>query len=112
MLVKMLQDKYPFKTNEWIEEDSEIPVISPVVNEKEKRVEFVHTTQKVKQKTYYADSKPIQVVCKDHVYICLDKHKYLFKCTKCDWHRILSPITHKYDPVTGFVTYRESGQRL
>lgn len=109
--MKDLNEIPPFPLNTWIQEEIDVPSFDPVVNEKEKRVEFNQTTKKATQKTYYAHSTPRRVVCSNHVYTCLDKPKYLFKCTKCDWHKILYPVTYKFDPETGIVTHRETGER-
>lgn len=101
--------KYPFKTNEFIEEEVDVPSFEPVVNEKKKRVEFRRTTVKATRKTMFVDSKPRRVICKDHKYFPIDKGKYTFKCMNCDWHRIAPPITFKFDQKTGKLTYRETG---
>lgn len=107
-----MTDKFPHPTNQWIEEDVEVPSYEPQVNEEEKRVEFNQKKQLMKQKTIYVDTKPVQVICGNHVFECVDKPKYLFKCTKCDWHKIAYPVTYRFDPETGFLTHRNGGQRV
>ena len=62
----------------WITEDVEMLVNTPKVNKEKKRVEFTQEMKTVKQKTFYSDSKPKTVICKQHVYYCVDKGKYLF----------------------------------
>lgn len=106
----MSQNNFPHPTNKWIEEEVDVPVMTPEVNEKEGRVEFTQTIKKVKQRTYYANSKPRRVVCGSHNYICVDKGKSLFKCTKCDWMRIALPVTYRYNPETKKLIHRETGE--
>ena len=100
---------FPHKLNEWIEEEVDVPSTETVVNEKENRVEFKQNTRKATQKTIYLDSKPTRVICGDHHYTCIDKAKYVFKCTKCDWHKIAFPVTYKFNPETGKLIHRETG---
>lgn len=107
----MSQDKFNKPLNQWIEEEVEMPVFTPEVNEDEGRVEFTQTTKKVKQKTFYSDSPPRRVVCANHEYICLSKPKSLFKCTKCDWNRIALPVTYRYNPETKELIHRETGEK-
>jgi len=107
-----MPSNFPKKTNEWIEEEIDIPVMKPVVNEKKKRVEFVRGTEKATQKTFYADSPLKKIICKKHVYKCLDEGKYIFKCKNCDWNRIAYPVAHKFDPKTGILTNRKTGERV
>lgn len=103
--------KYPFKTNEWIEEEVKIPAYEAVLDEKNKRIEYKQTTKKATRRTQYIDSKPRQVVCGEHVYHPIKKGSYTFRCAKCDWHLITNPRDFKYDPKTRIVTYRETGIR-
>lgn len=95
--------------NTFIEEEIEIPTITPVLNIKEKRVEFVKGTTKALQKTFYSDSPKKMVVCNDHEYICVDKGKYRFQCKNCDWTKIAYPVTYKFNEKTGKLTYRKTG---
>lgn len=105
-----MKNKYPFKTNEFIEEEVNIPSFEPVV--KEDHVEFKQTTKKATRKTFYSDQKPKQVICTNHKYICLDKGKYSFKCVKCSWHKIAFPHLFKFDPETGILSNRKTGARV
>lgn len=97
-------------TNTWIEEEIEMPVMVPHVNEKEKRVEIVQEMKKVKQRTFYADSPQKRVVCNNHHYLCINPGRYVYKCSRCDWHRIAFPISYKFDPTAGTLTHRKTGQ--
>ena len=103
---------FPGKTNEWIEEEIDVPVMKPHVNERKKRVEFVPTTEKATKKTFYADSPLRKVVGKKHVYRCIDKGKYIFKCKNCNWHKVAYPITYKFNPKTGILSNRKTGDRV
>jgi hypothetical protein len=95
--------------NTWVEEDVKMPVFTPEVNEKEGRVEFKQEMKNVKQRTFYADSPQKRLICSRHEYVPLDKPKYLFGCTHCDWHRVAPPVTFKYDPEKKTLSYRENG---
>ena len=103
---------FPHKTNEWLEKEVDVAVMKPSVNEKEKRVEFVPTTEKATEKTFYADSPLRKVVGKKHVYRCIDKGKYVFKCKNCNWHKVAYPITYKFNPKTGILSNRKTGDRV
>lgn len=104
---------FPHPLNTVIEEEIEIPSFEPTVNEKKSRVEFKETTQKATRKTIYIDqSNPTKVICNKHKYACINKGKSIFKCTKCDWHRIALPVTFKFDEKTGILTYRKTGIRI
>ena len=83
--------KFPKPLNTFIEEEIEIPSFEPRVNEKEKRVEFIQTIKKATRKTYYSNSPSKKMICAGgtHVFRCLDKGKYIFKCRNCDFHKIL-----------------------
>ena len=107
-----MAEEFNKPTNEWIEEDVEIKVVSPVFDPETKRVELKQESKMVKQKTFYSNSTPSRVVCKEHIYVCLDKGKYHFKCTKCDWNRILFPVTYRFDEKTGIATNRITGVRV
>jgi len=104
-------NNFPHPLNTWIDEEVEVPVMTPKVNEKESRVEFTQEMKKVAQKTMYVDSKQTRIVCGSHTYACIDKGSYLFKCKKCDWHKIAFPVTFKFDQETGILTYRHTGIR-
>ena len=98
--------------NVWTEEEVEVPTFKPEYNEKEKRLEVKQSTTKIKQRTMYVDSRPSTVVCSQHIYFPKDKGKSLFKCKNCAWHRIALPISFKFDPETGILTRRKTGERV
>ena len=99
-------------TNQWIEEEVEVKVMTPTFDPVTKNVTLKEETQKATQKTFYSDSIPNTVICSDHVYVCLDKGKYLFKCTKCSWHRVAPPVGFKFDEATGILTRRGTSVRV
>lgn len=106
-----MSKKFPKPTNQWIEEDVEVKVMTPVFDPKTRNVTVKEETKVMKQKTYYSDSKPSTVVCAEHVYRCVDKGKYLFKCTKCRWSKIAYPVSYRFDPETGILSNRITGVR-
>jgi len=106
-----MTEQFDKPVNQWIEEDINVDVMTPVVDEKGK-IKIEKQTQTFKQKTFYAQSTPNRVVCNEHIYFCQDKGKYLFRCTKCDWNRVAPPITFKFDESTGILTRRLSGVRV
>jgi hypothetical protein len=97
---------FPHKLNEFITEEVEIPATLPVYDDKTKKVSFQEVTQKAVQKTFYAHSVPRQAICTDHVFDCLDKGRYLFRCQKCTWTQIAPPRSFRFDPQTGKLTRR------
>lgn len=109
--LKSMSKKFDKPVNQWIEEDVEVKVMTPVFDPKTKNVTIKEEVKTAKQKTYYAQSKPSTIVCSEHIYRCKDKGKYLFKCTKCSWHKIAYPVSYRFDPETGILTNRVSGIR-
>jgi len=107
-------DKFDKPLNTFIEEDIEIPSFEPVVNEKEKRVEFKQTTQKATRKTFYAHSEPKRIVCSGgtHEFRCIDRGKYVFKCVNCDFHKISYPVTYRFNQQSGKLTHRLTGVQV
>lgn len=106
------QQPFDKPLNEWIEEDVDVKVMSPIYNPQTKRVEIKEDVKRVKQKTFYSDSPASRVVCNNHFYLPFDMGKYMFKCRKCDWHRIAPPVTFQYLPDTGELIRRSSGERV
>lgn len=96
----------------WIEEDVDVHTFEPEVDEDNNRVKFKSVTKKIKQRTFYSEGSTSTVVCTDHRYFPLDKGKYLFKCRHCSWRRIAPPVSFKYDPETGILTRRHTGERV
>jgi len=109
-----MTQKFDKPTNEWIEEDIEINVMTPKVNPEMGRVEFKQTKQKAKRKTFYSDSPNKKMICADgeHVFNCLDKGKYIFKCKNCDWHKIAYPVTYRFNKQTGKLTHRVTNNQV
>ena len=99
-----MNDKFDKPLNKWIEEEVEVDTIKPVVNEAKNRIELKRVKQKATQRTLYSNKPTRRVVCTKHVYACVNKGKYIFKCKKCDWYRIAPPITFKFDQNTGILS--------
>lgn len=96
----------------WTQEDVDVMVIKPEIDEKKKRVSFKATSEKVSQKVFYSNSPFKMLICKDHFFAPLDPHKYIFKCKKCDYHYKANTLTHKYDPTSGKIVYRKTLQPI
>jgi len=109
-----MTDKFDKPTNEWIEEDVEIPMMTPKVNPEKGRVEFTQSNKKAKRRTFYSDSPNKKMVCPEgsHVFYCIDKGKYIFKCKNCDWHKIAFPVTYKFNKETGELIHRVTNKRV
>lgn len=106
---KFLKDHPGIKLNEWVEEEIDIPSFKPELDEVNKRVKLVKTTEKATQRTFYSNSPSRKMVCDSHKYKLLDKHKYIFKCVNCDWHYRANPANVDFDPATGRLFFRDSG---
>ena len=104
--------KFNKPTNKWIEEEIELPVVAPVVNKRTNKIEIKETTQKVKQRTFYADTRPRKVICGNHHFVCINKGKYIFKCTKCDFHKIAYPVTYRFNQEDGTLIHRINGTKV
>ena len=101
-------------TNTWLEEEVEVTTYEPEFDKETESVKIVQKKLKVPQRTYYADSKPQKLVCANHVYACINKGKYMFRCKNrgCSWHRIAPPVSFRFDPQTGILTRRDTGERV
>jgi beta-N-acetylglucosaminidase len=110
----MTEAKFDKPLNEWVEEDVEVPVLTPEFDEKKKTVKIKRENQIFKQKTFYSNAPQRKVICAQgtHKFACTNKGKYIFKCVKCDFHKIAYPVTFKFDPKTGILSYRKTGIRL
>lgn len=95
------------KLNEFVEEEIEVSVLKPVIDEKTKRIKIEQTAEKLKQKVYYSHSPQRMVICGNHFFEPLDPKKYIFKCKKCDYHYKASTLTRKYNPSTGKLDLRK-----
>lgn len=104
--------KFDKPTNQWIEEEVEVPAFEPVVNQKMKRVEFRQTMRKATQKTFYAESKPRQLICNDHFFYPENKKKALFACNRCSYKKIAYPVTYRYNPETGKLIHRVTNKTV
>lgn len=98
------------KLNEWTEEEKEVPVISPVLNEKTGKVSFKTSTKKVKEKTMYVAAPSQMVTCSKHFFLPENPKKYIFKCKNCGFHYQARVPIHKYKPDTGEIVVRLTGR--
>lgn len=105
-----MTEKFDKPLNTWIEEDVEIKVMTPQFDIKTGSTKLKEETKKVKQKTFYSNNPTNLVICNKHHYVLQDKKKYIFKCTKCGWHKVAYPVTYNYNPETGELIHRETGQ--
>jgi hypothetical protein len=102
--------KYPFKLDKWEMEESEIDVNVPDIDVKTgKVVGFKKESMPIIERVYRSEAKSQQLVCGDHNYECVDKHKYIFKCTRCSYSRIAYPCS--YDLLEGKLVPRETRQK-
>ncbi len=97
---------------EWIEEEVQIPVMTPQVNEKEGRVEFKQRMTTATRKTMYSDNKPRVVMCRNHHFLSHDKKKSIFRCRKCNYHKIAYPVTYRFNQQTGKLIHRITNIRV
>ena len=85
------------KLNEWKEEEVDLEI--PVIDVDEHGVPHKTTSViKAKRKSIYLDPPSRKVVCKSgkHDFYPVDKSKGLFACKKCEYYRIVEPITYEY----------------
>jgi Zn finger protein HypA/HybF involved in hydrogenase expression len=94
------------KIGEFTEEDVEIPTVK--VDPETRRVSM--TTKLEKQKTMYIESVKEKIRCKDgeHVFDCVDTHKYIFTCKNCRYSRQVYPSTYKFE--NGKLIHRVTGK--
>lgn len=100
--------KFDKPIGEWIEEEIQIPVMTPVVNEKKGRVEFKQRMTTAITRTMYSDNKPRVVICKNHFFLSFDKKKCIFRCRRCNYHKIAYPVTYRFNQQTGKLTHKET----
>lgn len=99
---------FPKPLNEFIEE--EIPVQKIHFDPETKKVSVM--TSMEKQKVMYIDAPPQKMRCKDgdHVFKCVDNHRYIFTCTNkgCHYSRQVYPTTYKFE--NGKLIHRFTGK--
>ena len=100
------------KLNEWIEEEIELEV--PTVDIDQNGAPY-KTISKIsaKRRSIYVDPPSRKVVCKrgEHDWYPVDTSKGLFKCSKCNYRRIVEPITYEYfkDDKGGHLRHKKTG---
>jgi hypothetical protein len=90
-------------------EEIDVTVIKPEFDGK--KVTFKTAVEKQTQKVTYVQSTPRLVICQNHFFMPSDPKKYIFKCKNCDYNYKAQIITHKYNPQTGEILFRETGLR-
>jgi len=87
--------KFPFKLDEWIEEDIEVTVIRPKLD-RGGRLKLTPVVEKRKQRTFYTKGVVKKLSCKDdeHYFVPLDKKSGIVHCLHCTLHRKIYPVTH------------------
>jgi hypothetical protein len=102
--------KYPFKTNEFIEED--ITVRKVVAKEEEGKLKLEYENVPAKRKTMYIDSPVKKLVCKrgSHHFVMLDNRKYIFTCSNCSLHFKAFPHLYRYEDFQ--LIHKETGQTI
>lgn len=96
--------------NEWVEEEVMVREVVPEVDEKNNKVHLTYKDVPHQQKTMYVQPKTSIAKCEDgqHNWLCIDRHKYLFSCTKCPYRYKAFPIT--FDFKDGHLIHRVTGQ--
>lgn len=112
MLMAQSQLSEPPILDTWVEETVSIPVKEPQYDPETGKTKVVETQKEFTQKSYYTNPPSRKVICAQHVYRPHDTKRYIFKCQKCAWHFQAFHPTHKYDPETGYLTHRRTGERM
>lgn len=108
--VKKMNDKdFPHKLDEWITES--VPVTKNTFNEK--TGEITQDTITIDKKVKYIRVKPEKHRCKqgEHIFKSLDKGRYIFGCTKCQYSRQVFPGVYKLTS-EGFLIKTATGERV
>lgn len=105
-----MSDKFDKPLDEWIEEDIMVRELVPELDEKTSRIKMNYKDVPYKQKTMYVNPKSQTAKCEDgqHAWICIDKHSYLFTCTKCPYKMQVYPTT--YDFSGGHLIHKATGR--
>lgn len=103
-------NEFPHKLDTWVEEEIDIPVIEPVLNEKQEVVGIKHTTRKATQKTMYTKAVETKVSCSDgsHDYFIPDRHNHVAHCKSCKKKRLVRAVYEKV--IDGHVLDRYTGE--
>lgn len=92
---QFLKDNPNVKLGEFI--DEQIPVKTFEYNPDTKRVSTI--TKMENQKTMYIDAPKEKLRCKsgEHIFRCIDNHKYMFACIRCPFKRQVYPTTYRFE---------------
>ena len=105
-----LRDHPDVKFGEFIEEDITVRELTP-----EKTPDGIKLSYKdvpAKQKTMYINAPMNRAICAQgrHRFIQEDAGRSLYKCTRCTLHQKAHPPTYKFDPTSGTLTHRKTGE--
>jgi hypothetical protein len=102
-----MEEKFDKPIGEWIEED--VQVLKHKFDLEKKRVVSVYEMEK--QKTMYINAPKEKYRCKngEHEFVCIDKHKYIFSCTKCQFCRKVYPTKYMYNSKTKKLIDKSTG---
>ena len=95
-------EEFDKKVGEWIEEDVEVDVVRPLIDEKNpEHKTFIRQKEKFTQRTMYIDAPKRKVMCSeaDHEFEPTNTPN-LFACTKCHFKVIAYPYKARYNPST------------
>lgn len=102
------------KLNEWIDEERDLEVNT--IDFVDGKVTPTTKTVKVKMKTMYVNPPAHKVMCKkgEHDWYSLDPSQGLFACSKCEYKRIVEPVTYEYfkDDKGGHLRHKITGLLL
>jgi len=101
-------EEFDKKVGEWIEEDVEVDVVRPLIDEKNpEHKTFIRQKEKFTQKTMYIDAPKRKVMCSeaDHEFEPTRDSKgnnipNHFICTKCQFKVTAYPHKARYNPIT------------
>lgn len=91
----------PFELNKFINEEVEVEVMRPEIDpDNPQKKKFVSKKEKFTQKTIYIDAPLRPFMCKWPEHLFMPWQPNRFKCEKCGFIQIASPIQVRYNPET------------
>lgn len=106
-----MSTEYPFKINEWQDEEVEITTIDPVLNKKGEVVGLKQGTKKAVQRVRYSEmSKPRVMSCGDmeHDWHIPDKNVHTAHCRSCPKRKFIRAV---FEQVKGGRIFDRDTQR-
>jgi hypothetical protein len=104
---------FPKPFDEWVEEEVTIRKLVPTeIDETTGKFKLEYKDLKTTQKTMYVNPAQRKVMCSQgtHEFFCIDNHKYLFACRKCDFRKQAFPVT--YDLIDSSLVHKISGIKV